>query len=306
MTKSITICAVAVLVLFVVNFANADDWSTLNMPGADNTYALGIDGNTVVGFHNSAADGYITHGFAYNRNDESWIGLDYPGVAGAGTGTQIIDVDGNSIVGYCWDSSNAHGVIYNNADANWTVLDYPGATYTYVTGISGDSIVGGYNDESGNEVGFVYNKNNNSYIPFNLPDATYTIPYAIDGNNIVGIYQDSSCNWHGFIYDGVESTNLDLPGVSVMQPCGISGDNVVGYYVDDDFIDYGFCYNITDESWTLLNMPGACDTFPNGIDGVIIVGYFGDPEGFIYTIPEPATLTLLSFGVLVLHRRKNK
>lgn len=71
----------------------------------------------------------------------------------------------------------------------------------------------------------------------------------------------------------------------------------------------GFLYDGV--NWTALDMPGASDTMPSGIYGNCIVGsyYYGDYDmpnvsGFIYTIPEPATLFLLALGGLFLKRAR--
>ena len=62
---------------------------------------------------------------------------------------------------------------------------------------------------------------------------------------------------------------------------------------------------------TSCRVPGdeyAVDTIVTGIDGGNIVGYYryagGHYQGFIATIPEPAPLSLLTLGTLILLRRR--
>jgi hypothetical protein len=83
---------------------------------------------------------------------------------------------------------------------------------------------------------------------------------------------------------------------------------MVGWYLDTSGYSHGFLYNGT--TWTILDMPGADATYAYGIDNGKIIGYYdvaGEPShGFIYTIPEPATLFLLTLGGMALRTKKFK
>jgi len=62
-------------------------------------------------------------------------------------------------------------------------------------------------------------------------------------------------------------------------------------------------------TWTTLDYPGAYQTVARGISGDSIVGIYNDgsgspSHGFIYEIPEPATLLLLGFGAVRLRSRQ--
>ncbi|MCK4658531.1 MAG: PEP-CTERM sorting domain-containing protein [Phycisphaerae bacterium] len=80
----------------------------------------------------------------------------------------------------------------------------------------------------------------------------------------------------------------------------------MGQYYDADWGGHGFLYD--GSSWTTLDYPGAIYTHVYGIDGANIVGHYrdasGDYHGFSYTIPEPATLSLLVLGGLLMARRR--
>jgi len=71
---------------------------------------------------------------------------------------------------------------------------------------------------------------------------------------------------------------------------------------------HGDNWHMTWAAYTTLDVPGATGTFAYGIDGGNIVGYYvdanGDAHGFINTIPEPATLSLLALGMLLAGRRR--
>ena len=69
---------------------------------------------------------------------------------------------------------------------------------------------------------------------------------------------------------------------------------------------HSFLYDGT--RWTTLDFPGASYRVVFGIDGSNLVAYYQDStgyHGFLYVIPEPATLFLLGFGILMLKTRKN-
>lgn len=99
--------------------------------------------------------------------------------------------------------------------------------------------------------------------------------------------------------------NVDAPGEILRTDLrAIDGSNLVGFYRDLDGKDNGFIYNGT--TWTTLNMPGAGATRIFGIDGSHLVGYYSvsGTHGFVYEIPEPATLLLFGLGALMFRKRR--
>jgi hypothetical protein len=140
----------------------------------------------------------------------------------------------------------------------------------------------------------------------NYPGAGWTWANGISGSNIVGTYAvDNVINFQGFVYNGTSYTALNYPGAGWTQAWGISGSNIVGAYADSSGV-YGFLCNGTD--WTTLNYPGAYRTYARGISGNNVVGWYedtsGNQHGFIYTIPEPATLLLLGLGAVMARRKR--
>ena len=82
------------------------------------------------------------------------------------------------------------------------------------------------------------------------------------------------------------------------------GGNIVGLHFDGNY--RSFIYDGT--TYTTLDVPGAADTYLYGIDGDNIVGRYSDADynsqSFVSAIPEPATLSLLTLGGLMLLRRR--
>jgi hypothetical protein len=269
----------ATILLLCTGYAGAT-WQALDAPGAGATFIRDIDGSNLVGQSNLG-------GFLFDGT--SWTAVNKPG-----TFTQIFGISGNNIVGSYRNTYNGpdHGFLYDGT--SWTTLDAPGASQTIIYGIDGSNVVGRYLD--GSSHGFLYD--GTSWTFFDAPGASQTIMYGIDGSNIVGKYSDGS-GWHNFLYDGISWTVLDVAGTIR----DIDGSNLVGYDSEDE--THGLFFNGT--SWTTLSPSGASQTLIYGIDGNNLVGGYSDAShemhGFIYTIPEPATLLLLSFGAVILRRK---
>jgi hypothetical protein len=295
MKKLITICAA--IVLWGSGYAMAGTWTTLDNPmatGVNGTVVNGIDGSNLVGWYMNASG---THGYLYDGT--TWTTLDTPG----SKGTAVNGIDGSNLVGYYWDNNKGYVFLYNGS--TWTNLDVPVAIEN-VRGIDGSNIVGRYHDASGEHQGYIYNIDTHSFNTIDKLGATDISLNGIDGSNIVGWYKDASGS-HGYLYDGTTWTTLDAPGATSTIVWGIEGSNLVGQYWADGY--HGFLYDGT--TWTTLDAPGAIPgsigTCAYDISGSYIVGEYEDASGFrhgfVYEIPEPATLLLLGFGAVILRKR---
>lgn len=175
--------------------------------------------------------------------------------------------------------------------STWTrkTIDYPGASYTSITGVSGNIIVG-YSD-LGN---FVYNLSTNSWTTLSISD-TIT---GIDGSNIIGYYGDIY-NRHGFLHDGTTLHTFDNPNAASTIIEGIDGSNLVGYYdTGRGTPKHGFLYDGT--NWITLDMPDSqtgttYQTVMSDVDGSNIVGNAGG-YAVLYNISNQSWTILNVFG----------
>jgi hypothetical protein len=302
----------AILAMFAIDDASAGTWTTLDYPGGYGTWVSGISGNNLVGFYADSPNYYGYGNRAFSYNGTNWAAINPPG-AGA---TRACGIDGNKIVGYYADGSGNHGFSYDGAV--YATIDYPGTNVTAVYGIDGSNLVGMHLDASGNARGFFYN--GTDFTPLDMPGAVQTWVYGIDGSNLVGCYRNTSgpptpTSDHNFIYNMANDvwTSFDVPGAISTRINGISGSNIVGSYYDGS-ATHGFLYD--GANLTTLDFPGSVAyNEALGIDGNKIVGVYetvqsgvlsGGPEfhGFVYTIPEPATMGLLALGGIFLRSKK--
>jgi hypothetical protein len=265
MKKLFAVC----VMVFLCPYVSAGTWTTTDNVG------LGISGNRIYSYPNLYYDGSI------------WTTFSVPG----STATEIRGLSGSKIVGIYYDDALLQNFLYDGQ--TWTNLDLPGMAYD----IDGSNIVGHTGGSS-----FLYDGATSTIL--NMPGALETRAYGVSGGNIVGeYYNDIGNRDHSFLYDGLTWTELNVPGSSsVTHVRSIDGGNIVGYY-DGGY--HSFLYD--GSAWTTLDAPGAIETRAYGISGNNIVGYYRDisgNHGFIYTIPEPATICLFAFAGLMLRRRK--
>ena len=88
------------LTLFIGALAQGSTtYTTLDVPGADATYAYGIDGGNIVGYY---ADGSSNHGFSFDGT--TYTTLDMPGASN----TYARGIDHRNIAGYYIDGSGVY------------------------------------------------------------------------------------------------------------------------------------------------------------------------------------------------------
>jgi hypothetical protein len=313
MKRHISICA-TILILFS-SYALAGTWTTLDYQ-AHPSGVFDADGSNVTGCYVTSGNPIsVSHGFIYDG--ANWTTLDAPD----STQTYAWGISGKNVVGYYASTgvvNTVHtGFIFDGT--NWTSLYAPDGLSTNAWGIDGTKVVGdyyGWLDSSTH--GYIYESTTQSWTTLDNPSAStwngsFTSIRSIEGNNAVGYSNGAGSMPYqfSFLYDGTNWTNFYYPGAQVTQAYGISGDYIVGYYRlnSSTVLNHGFIYDRTKSSWTVLDYPGAAYTQVYGISGDTIVGMYVDAtsyssHGFVYTIPEPATLLLFGLGAAVVRKSK--
>jgi hypothetical protein len=313
--KNVLIGLCAATVLLSSGYVMAGTWTTIDAPGAVETHVQGISGNNIVGWSYDEYDN--KHGFLYNRTTSTWTTIDKPGTYE----TYPQGIFGNNIIGSYFDGET-HGFRYNWMTSTWSGLDMPGADETYPQGTDGSNIVG-YSWINGVEQGFIYNGETWTTFKLPYPYENETYPMVISGDIIAGYFNDNE-GTHGFLYDLVSSqrtvvnTVFPVDGEQYCKILGIDGDNIVGIQLIDE-TTHGFLH-YNGGTLILFDYPGGTDyityppiseTFLNGISGDDVVGQYRNFDedvyhGFIYTIPEPATISILALGCLAVMRKHRK
>jgi hypothetical protein len=129
MRDAIVTTILTVIVLGITPFATAGTWTTLDRPGASNTWAYGIDGSNIVG-------GSSTGSFLYDGS--TWTTID--------TYNYAYDIDGSNIV---VNSGDLGSYLYNVTSSTRTYLHMPGAYSTSAYGIDGNNVVGYMTGQTG-------------------------------------------------------------------------------------------------------------------------------------------------------------
>jgi len=196
-------------------------WTTLDRPplllGPVDTFARGVTGGvsspTVVGY---SIESLLARGFTYTGG--TFSDLLVPGSLGVFPD----DVDGARIVGSFDDPLGTHGFI---ATGNLiTTLDHPLGEFlgTFLTGVSGQNVVGNYVTLQDGAHGFLYD--GAQFIPVDVPGATDTTVNGIDGDRIVGSYTDAAGATHGFVAVVPEPAAAVVSGAAILgaaarRPC---------------------------------------------------------------------------------------
>jgi hypothetical protein len=275
--------------------------------GLQGTSANGIDNaGVIVG---SYTDSSGTHGFVDAAN--VFTNFD----AGNETYTVAGGISSNgTVAGYATNSSGATDG-FTGSGLVYTSFDVPGGVgQTFATGISpsGSATIGYYVDANSVSHGFLYG---GSFTPIDAPNATSTVATGVNAaGTTVGYYTDAT-GTHGFMRSaaGVYTAINDPDGTYGTYVTGINDlGEISGYYIDaagnvDGFVSAG-------ADFVTVDAPGSAGfTEINGInDSGTIVGVSIDPvtgysAGFVATVPEPATLSILGSGVLaVLTARRRR
>lgn len=178
--------------------------TTLDFPGASETYAWGIsESGTVVGWWDildANFDLVAAHGFTWDGG--SFTQVDFPGSGD----TQVDGINARGDLVGVWDSgpnTAGHGFV-ESKHGQFINFDVPvaGATYTQLDDINANGqIIGVYVDAAGNEHGFL--QAGATFTSLDYPGAGFTSVWGINSAGlIVGNHYDAadaSTPAHGFL-----------------------------------------------------------------------------------------------------------
>ena len=255
-------------------------FTTLDMPGAEATYADGNSVGRIVGEFDDA-DGN-THGFIRSRGGK-FTQFDVPGSVGW-TSINGVNASGEMSGIYGTEDGRFHAFFWRNGKV--TTLDPEGMDFSVAAFLNSKGDVVGF-ARKGSEPrhGFVWRDGSFEFIDVPEAGPRGTRPSGINARgDVVGAFYDNVDNGHlrGFLLRRGEYTRVDVPGTEdgFTYAQGINnGGVIVGYYAkNDEDLDHGFV--LTKDGYTTVDVPGAywTDIYSINTQGDI-VGAFEDETG---------------------------
>lgn len=309
--------AIAVVMLASCSAASADLFTFISaVPGADpgSTYAFGLNDADVIGGSYTTGAGAITHGFIGPLGGP-YTTFDYsaPGFTTVFTEIRGLNNAGDA-VGFALDASGNSREFLRSAGGTVTTLVDPSTSNPLnqiANGInSSGSIVGAYNPPT--TTGYILSPDLATLTPLAVPGSAQTRARGInDVGTVVGSYVSAGVDY-GYSYSGGSYTVLNDPlGTVATFLSGINNaGDISGSYEDAGDVFHGLLYDPTTLAFTTIDVPGSTDTQASQINNLGQVALQADYGSFIWSpnasVPEPATLALLTLGLagLGFSRRK--
>jgi uncharacterized membrane protein len=257
------------------------DFSSIDVPGATSTFALGInpEGDIVGGYTNAAG----RHGFVLSEGTVTTIDPPF-GITGQSQ-TVGINPEGD-VVGLYTDHGTIVGgdafrtrAYLRDTSGTFTPIDFPGAENTLAIKISPTGqVVGCYHQQDrdfavsggGTMHGYVYQ--NGSFESLPMP-GTMNNGITRHGRIIVGVWNPTPTESHAYKVEDGDYALLDLPNYVVSSDArdvNPSGE-IVGFFIDPSKKFHGFLLNRS--GFTPIDFPGA---------DVVATSAFGiNPQGNI-------------------------
>lgn len=133
-------------------------------------------------------------------------------------------------------------------------------------------VVGIYDDNQNKRRGFLYDGTTfkDIFVPDSFaPFTSEVFATGISGSRIVGYSTTSFGTPKPFIFDGINYSQISIPGINPRSAYGIDGENIVGDYLQGGQTR-GFLYD--GSNFTDVFVPGSVYTTANAIDDSIIAG----------------------------------
>lgn len=264
-----------VVALLPLHAAGQAEFTAIDFPGAEATYALGInpEGDIVGAFEDSS--GY--HAFVLRNGD--FTSFDYPGATW--TEARGISPQGNVVGMYGLSDNTTHGFLLQ--DGVLSNIDVPGQPNTMPIKISPNgTIVGCYHVATPGGATIL-----NTMYGFTRDETGTISPYPLartmhngvnPSGDIAGIYFDPAGPVYSYaIREGVV-TPFAVPGSLTTRAWDISATGAIVGWDRDATGVHGFL--LRGGVFTMIDVPGADQTLAFGINPAgQIVGYFSDASG---------------------------
>lgn len=263
-------------------------FTTINVPGATDTWAYGInDTGVVTGFYSNTGPTGIGYGYVW-RNGSFTRVFHNPNDPTENTLFGEVN-DLGLVVGNYGPTTTQHAAIYSIPSGQWTTLpDVPNMPFNYGNGINLFGIATGAVGTLTSTTGWTWD--GRSYSFFSVPGAALSGTFSNGINDlgvVSGYYQDANGAYHGFRKEGSQFTNIDVPGATGTFAYGLNdfGDQV-GNYTDQQGNNHGFLLRAG--KFTTVDVPGSVGTIVTNVNnlGVLVGLWFdanGDNHGFVAT-----------------------
>jgi hypothetical protein len=248
---------------------------TFDAPGSQSIYPSSINsaGAVAGNFTDTSQHGFL------RTADGKWITFEVPGTFPSSSQNPICINDSGIIAGPYTNDTQFYGFI-RAVDGSLITISYPESTYTFATGINGDSTVTGiYNDASFNSHGFLRGMDG-TWVSFDVPGDNFGFfPPVLSINNssvVVGSYVQGSTQ--GFLRRlGGSVLTIDVAGATTTQPSSINSRGAIaGSYQDSSLTYHGFLRTPSGDVYT-FSVPNATETYALGInDTGTTVGSYQD------------------------------
>jgi uncharacterized protein (TIGR03437 family) len=261
----------------VVQVARSQSFTTLDVPGAASTQAVGINNSRQV---------VLNAPYCYWYDGRTFL----PITVGGATYCYATGIsDDGQIVGYFRGpvATPSYVFIYYQGRV-LASLSAPGADDTASGGISSNGaytaiyiIVGPWRGPNPSRA-LIYH--NGDFTGVDVPWCQGTNSSATLGVNNSGQAVGNCNGSFGFFSDNGASKLVVFPASQTTVATGIDNfQQICGYYKDKAGRTHGFLYSLKDGVYQTLDYPGAKDTFAQGVnDYGDVVGYYSDTAGKIH------------------------
>jgi parallel beta-helix repeat protein len=292
MNKLLSALTVA-LALGLAPAAAADNFTTIDYPGATSTIARGVnDSGAIVGYYTAAG---VTRGFLLSGG--KFTPIEYP----EARWTTVYGINSRGdVVGQYPDSGNSTRS-FLLSQGRFTPVDFPGSEFTGIHAINSAGVMTGHFRMPGKLMQAPVLRDGAWSIVDYRPDApsnTMNCYYGINDAGAMAGHWGTRGTTHGVIHRDGKFTQLDYGGGGYLEALGINNaGDVVGDFRDGAQVLHG--YLLRNGRFTPIDVPDARETVAYSINSAgDIVGRYLDAKGvqhgFVTRFVPPAPPQVLT------------